>query len=68
TLRPSFQTLPLRAAVEGAPGPLYWSVDGKVVGESRSDEALEWPLEPGRHVISARDGSGHGDRVAVVVR
>ncbi len=68
TLRPSFQTLPLRAAVEGAPGPLFWSVDGKAVGESRSDGTLEWPLEPGRHVISASDGRGHGDRVAVVVR
>ena len=57
TLRREFQTLSLRA-VAASRGTIQWSVDGRSVGQSASDRALEWPLSPGRHRITARDARG----------
>jgi penicillin-binding protein 1C len=66
TLRREFQTLSLKAAA--ASGRVEWSVNGKPLGASTPRAQLEWPLVPGRHTISARDGSGRSDEVTVVVR
>lgn len=67
TLRPEFQTLPLRA--QGAtPGRLEWSIDGAPVGESPRDDAWRWPLSAGHHEIRVRDASGRTAATTVVVR
>ena len=66
TLRREFQTLPLRAAA--GPTVIEWRVDGQPVGRAVSDASLAWPLEAGRHVVSARDSQGRQADVAFVVR
>ena len=66
TLRREFQTLPLRAAA--GPTVIEWRVDGQPVGRAPSDASLAWPLEAGRHVVSARDSQGRQADVAFVVR
>src|SRR5207344_678124 len=58
TLRRDFQTLSLRV-VAPAPTTVEWTVDGVRVGVSSSESALEWPLRPGQHRITARDSAGH---------
>jgi penicillin-binding protein 1C len=68
TLRPGFQTLPLRAAYAGAPRPLAWRVDGAEVGRAPSDGALDWPLTRGRHVVEVRDGEGRSARAEILVK
>jgi penicillin-binding protein 1C len=67
TLRSEFQTLPLRAR-GASPGVLEWFVDGHSVGRVDPDDAVRWPLERGRHDISARDASGHTAETTVVVK
>jgi penicillin-binding protein 1C len=54
TLRPEFQTLPLRV-VSASPTRVEWSINGSPAGISSSESALEWTLKPGRHHIVARD-------------
>lgn len=68
TLRPAFQTLPLRAAVDGPPGRLVWTIDGRPVGETLSDAALDWPLARGEHTIAVADGRGHSDETRILVK
>ena len=58
TLRRDFQTLSLRV-VAPAPTTVEWTVDGVRAGVSSSESALEWPLRPGQHRITARDSAGH---------
>jgi hypothetical protein len=67
TLRREFQTIPLRGAADGG-GPIEWRVDDTVVGTATNDAAIDWPLAPGRHVISARDARGRRAATAIVVR
>ncbi|MGE3373969.1 MAG: penicillin-binding protein 1C [Vicinamibacteria bacterium] len=67
TLRAEFQTLPLRAAAPDRQAPLRWSIDGRALGASPPDAALEWPLERGRHTIEVSDGRGRAS-ASVVVR
>jgi penicillin-binding protein 1C len=67
TLRREFQTLPLRV-VAVTPGRIEWSVDGHAVGSADADSVLDWPLEPGRHRIAARDRHGHTAETTVTVR
>jgi penicillin-binding protein 1C len=67
TLRRDFQTLPLKVVV-ATPGPIEWSIGGQVIGTTSSDAALDWPLTPGRHRITARDTRGRTAEVAIVVR
>ena len=67
TLRRKFQTLTLRA-VAAASGPIEWSVAGRMVGSADADQAVEWPLAPGRHRIVARDGQGRIAETTVTVR
>ena len=56
TLRRNFQALRLRASATAT-----WLVDGR-------NAASEWPLETGRHTITAVDSSGNRDSVTIVVR
>ncbi len=65
TLRNEFQALRLRSTGRGS---VTWRVDRRVVGAVPSDRHLEWPLSPGRHEISATDGSGRSDRVVIWVK
>jgi penicillin-binding protein 1C len=56
TLRMEFQTLRLRATAN-----VQWEIDGKRVRD-------EWPLVPGRHVVTAVDASGQRDSVKIFVK
>jgi penicillin-binding protein 1C len=67
TLRPEFQTLPLRV-VSASPTRVEWSINGNAVGVRSSESALEWKLEPGRHHIVARDSKGNVAESLVTVR
>ena len=67
TLRPEFQTLPLRA-VATSPTQIDWSVDGAKLGTSSSESTFEWQLRPGRHHIVARDRSGNVAEAVVTVK
>ena len=67
TLRREFQTLALRAQSSAA-GAIEWAVNGRSIGSSAPDRKAEWPLERGRHQITARDGSGRTATTYVVVR
>ena len=67
TLRPEFQTLPLRATPPGG-GPVRWSVDGRPAGTSRGGGAVMWPLARGRHVVTARDRGGRTAEVTILVK
>lgn len=66
TLKPEFQSLPLRA--RGAIGRVEWSVNGTPVGISLGDTALAWPLVRGAHTISARDANGRTAAARIVVK
>jgi membrane carboxypeptidase/penicillin-binding protein PbpC len=67
TLRPEFQTLPLRV-VSASPTRVEWSINGNAVGVRSSESALEWKLESGRHHIVARDSKGNVAESLVTVR
>lgn len=67
TLRREYQTLSLRASVEGVSGPVVWTINGKTIGRTRSGRSLSWPLRPGAHTIVASAG-GAEDRVAIAVK
>ena len=67
TLRDAYQSLPLRA-VTAAGARLAWEIDGRAVGTAPPEAAVAWPLVPGRHVVSVRDGHGRRDEVEIVVR
>lgn len=67
TLRRDFQTIGLRGVSDGA-SPLEWRVDDTPVGTSSPDAALNWPLAPGHHVISARDRQGRSASASIVVK
>jgi penicillin-binding protein 1C len=67
TLRREFQTIGLRGATDGA-GPLEWRVDDALIGTVAADSSLDWPLTPGRHVVSARDAQGRNASASIVVK
>jgi penicillin-binding protein 1C len=67
TLRPEFQTLPLRV-VSASPTRVEWTIDGNVVGTSSSESALDWKMKPGQHHIVAKDSRGNVAESAVTVR
>jgi membrane carboxypeptidase/penicillin-binding protein PbpC len=67
TLRPEFQTLPLRAT-GGSAGELEWFVDGAPVGTAARGGTLRWPLARGRHAIAVRDASGREAATRIEVR
>jgi penicillin-binding protein 1C len=67
TLRREFQTLGLRV-VTSAPGTIEWKINDRALGSSSSEAALDWPLSPGTHRISARDQRGNVAEASVVVK
>lgn len=67
TLRREFQTLGLRVA-SAVKGRVDWHVDDRPLGSADSDSSIDWPLAPGRHVISVRDASGARAEAAVTVK
>jgi penicillin-binding protein 1C len=68
TLRSEFQTLSLRAMTDRATSSIAWAVDGRPVGTSHPNRAVEWPLVPGEHRVTARDQAGRVDEVRIVVK
>ena len=68
TLRMEYQALSLKAAVEGAPRRLAWSVNGQEVGRAGSDASLHWTLVRGDHTVSVRDELGHADSAKITVK
>ena len=67
TLRREFQTIPLRATTTGS-AVVEWTVNGRALGASAPGVPVEWPLAPGRHRITARDGSGRSAEATITVR
>jgi len=67
TLRKEFQAVRLRA-VSPETTTVQWSVDGRKIGSSSSGRDLEWPLEPGEHLIIADGGNQASDRVTISVK
>jgi penicillin-binding protein 1C len=68
TLRPEFQTLPLRAAGAERAAVLRWFVNGTPVGSAVAGETLRWPLARGRHAIVVRDATGREAAARIEVR
>jgi membrane carboxypeptidase/penicillin-binding protein PbpC len=66
TLRPEYQTLPLRA--RGATGTLAWFVDGAPIGTALADDAVRWPLARGTHAIKVKDAAGRTAETSITVR
>jgi len=66
TLRAEFQTLPLRAVAEAGTAQLSWEIDGRTVGTSSADRALDWPLARGEHTVAVSDGKSKEEAVIVV--
>jgi penicillin-binding protein 1C len=66
TLRAQFQTLPLRAVAEASAATLTWEVDGRAVGTSSADRALDWPLARGEHTVAVSDGRAREETVFLV--
>jgi membrane carboxypeptidase/penicillin-binding protein PbpC len=65
-LPPDRQQLLLRAApaIDHAlapddDSPLWWFIDGRLVGEAAADERLFWPPSPGQHEVRVVDAQGH---------
>ena len=58
TLRTEFQTLHLRASTASS---VQWQVNGRRVGK-------EWPLQRGRHTVTAVDSAGRRDSVEIFVK
>ena len=67
TLRPEFQTLPLRV-VSASPTTVEWTINGNPAGTSNSESALEWKMKPGQHHIVARDSRGNLTESVITVR
>jgi membrane carboxypeptidase/penicillin-binding protein PbpC len=66
TLRAEFQTLPLRAVADSRAARLEWEVDGRAVGASPADRALDWPLARGEHTVAVSDGRSKEETVILV--
>ena len=58
TLRSAYQSLTLRAISRSS---VEWRVDDRRV-------AAQWPLAPGKHIITAVDDEGHRDAVKIYVK
>lgn len=67
TLRREFQSLPLRATTADG-RRIEWRVNGRRIGDATTDSPLSWPLAPGTHRITARDGAGREAAATVTVR
>ena len=67
TLRREFQTLKLRVLAP-APTNIEWTINGVPYSAKSSEAALDWPLRPGRHTITARDQLGNTAESTITVR
>jgi penicillin-binding protein 1C len=67
TLRREFQSLPFHATSNAA-GDIEWFVNGVRLGAAPARATVAWPLTPGRHRITARDGSGRTAQAIIQVR
>ncbi len=68
TLPAPFQTLPLRAIGDGSARTLTWTVDGRTVGRSALDAAIDWPLAIGSHTITVSDERGRTHETSILVK
>ena len=68
TLRSQYQALPLRVAADAHAATIDWTVDGARIGTSRPDQAFQWPLTAGSHLVSARDQTGRVAEVSILVK
>jgi penicillin-binding protein 1C len=68
TLRPAFQTLPLRVTADSSAGPITWLIDGERIGGSLADASLDWPLSRGHHTVTARDARGRTAETTILVK
>ena len=68
TLPAPFQTLPLRAIGDGTARTLTWTVDGRTVGRSALDAAIDWPLSIGPHTIAVTDDAGRTHETSILVK
>lgn len=57
----------VRLTLRGAMGPVYWIVNGRVVGHGSIHQTLQFAT-PGRYDITVLDQAGHYDRISVSVR
>jgi penicillin-binding protein 1C len=67
-LRRGRQKLPLRAASQRGDGPVYWYLDGALLGRAGPDETLFVDPWPGSHRVAVADSRGRLDQVEFVVR
>lgn len=67
TLRHQFQTIGFRGTTE-AKARIEWHIDGERLGSTDPDASLDWPLTPGRHLISALDTRGRRASAEIVVK
>lgn len=62
------QKIPLRAASRRGGEPVYWYLDGALVGLAQPDETVYVDPWPGRHRVSVTDARGRLDQVDFVIR
>lgn len=67
TLRRSFQTLELRGAADTTIA-LEWRVNGESIGTTEPGAAIDWPLTPGRHVVTLHDQRGRKASASITVK
>lgn len=57
----------LKLEAKGGRRPLYWFVDGELLGSTEKDEALFWRMSKGKHKISVADEEGGGAEADITV-
>lgn len=68
TLRPEFQSLEFRALTIDPGVRVAWRLDGVLLGETRADLPLRWPLKRGEHRLAVSDRAGHRAEVGFTVK
>jgi penicillin-binding protein 1C len=68
--RSGHETIALQAVTDADARTVYWFLDEKFLGESKSGQPFFWPAKPGSFVVRAVDDQGRADarefRVSVV--
>ncbi|MEJ2610212.1 MAG: penicillin-binding protein 1C [Candidatus Thiodiazotropha sp.] len=59
--------IPFEAVTDADVAMLYWFVDNRLVGESKSNEILLWPAESGQFHVSVIDDHGRSAEVKLKV-
>lgn len=55
------ETIPLQAVTDADARSVYWFLNEKYVGESKSGQPLFWNAQPGDYVVRAVDDQGRAD-------